>query len=251
MREYYCIRAILVECNDLLMQSSARPLSVPLGLRERKKRRTRDAILQTALRLFTERGFDAVSVAEIADAVEVSVRTVYNYFPTKEHLVFDRMEAFEQALLAAIRDRAPGESTLEAFRRFVLTSSVRLEAKEASEVVATAARMITASPALQAHEREVLGRYTDGLAALLAEETRASAEDVGPWIAANALMGVHRALLDDARRHALAGRRGPRLALEVRRTAERALALLERGLGGYAVKREPPGTSPRKRAPGT
>jgi AcrR family transcriptional regulator len=228
-------------------------MSAPLGLRERKKQRTREAILETALRLFTERGFDAVSVAEIADAVEVSVRTVYNYFPTKEHLVFDRMEAFEIALLAAIRDRAPAESVLEAFRRFVLTSSVRLEAKEASEVVATAARMITASPALQAHEREVLTRYTHSLAALLAEETGASADEVEPWIVANSLMGVHRALLDDARRRALAGRRGRRLASEVRRTAERALALLDSGLGGYAPKGESPGrergnTGPRRAA---
>jgi AcrR family transcriptional regulator len=213
-------------------------MSASRGLRERKKQRTRDAILTTALRLFTERGFDAVSVAEIADAVEVSVRTVYNYFPTKEHLVFDRMEAFEAGLLATIRDRGPGESALEAFRRFVLTSSVRLEAKEASEVVATAARMITASPALQAHEREVLSRYTHSLATLLAEETGASADDVEPWIAANALMGVHRMLLEDARRRALAGRRSRRLAIEVRGTAERALALLERGLGGYALRRE-------------
>jgi AcrR family transcriptional regulator len=228
--------------------SFAKAMSASLGLRERKKQRTREAILETALLLFSERGFDAVSVAEIADAVEVSVRTVYNYFPTKEHLVFDRMEAFEQALLAAVRERAPGESALEAFRRFVLTSSVRLEAKEASEVVATAARMITASPALQAHEREVLSRYTHSLAALLAEETGASADKVEPWIAANALMGVHRALLDDARRQALAGRRAARLASDVRRTAERALALLEQGLGGYAVKREPPDASPGRRA---
>jgi MftR C-terminal domain len=143
-----------------------------------------------------------------------------------------------QGLLATIRDRGPGESALEAFRRFVLTSSVRLEAKEASEVVATAARMITASTALQAHEREVLSRYTHSLAALLAEETGASADDVEPWIAANALMGVHRTLLEDARRRALAGRRSRRLAIEVRGTAKRALALLEHGLGGYALRRE-------------
>jgi AcrR family transcriptional regulator len=234
------MRAILVGCNDLPMAGPPRLMSAPLGLRERQKQRTREAILDAALRLFSERGFTAVSVAEIADAVEVSVRTVYNYFPTKEHLVFDRMEAFEAALLAAIRDRAPAESVLEAFRRFVLTSSVRLETKEASEVIATAARMITASPALQAHENQVLIRYTHSLAALLAEETGASADEVEPWIAANALMGVHRALLDDARRRALAGRRTRRLAREVQRTAEQALALLERGLGGYALKGKSP-----------
>jgi len=219
-------------------------MSVQPGLRERKKQRTREAILEAALRLFAERGFDAVSVAEIANAVEVSDRTVYNYFPTKEHLVFDRMEAFEAALLAAIREREPGESVLAAFRRFVLTSSVRLEAKEASEVVLTAARMISASPALQAHEREVIARYTQSLAALIAEETGAGADDVEPWIAASALMSVHRALLDDARRRVLAGRRSPALAADVQATAERALALLERGLGRYAPKRK---SSPRAR----
>jgi AcrR family transcriptional regulator len=218
-------------------------MSAQPGLRERKKQRTREAIREAALRLFAERGFAAVSVAEIADAVEVSDRTVFNYFPTKEHLVFDRMEAFEAALLNAIRERGPGESVLAAFRRFVLGSSVRLEAKEASEVVATAARMISASPALQAHEREVLASYTQSLAALIAEETGASADDVEPWIAANALMGVHRALLDDARRRVLAGRRSPALAKDVRATAERALALLERGLGRYALKRK---SSPRR-----
>lgn len=209
------------------------------GLRERKKQRTREAILEAALRLFAERGFDAVSVAEIAEAAEVSDRTVFNYFPTKEHLVFDRLEAFETALLAAIRERRSGESVLAAFRRFVLQSSVRLEAEEASEVVATAARMITASPALQVREREVLARYTRSLARLIAEETGAGADDIEPWIAAGALMAVHRAVLDDARRRVLAGRRSPGLAVEVRATAERALALLERGLGRYALKRKP------------
>ncbi len=220
-------------------------MRVQPGLRERKKQRTREAILEAALRLFGERGFDAVSVAEIANVVEVSDRTVYNYFPTKEHLVFDRMEAFEAALLAAVRERRTGESVLAAFRRFVLQSSVRLEAQEANEAVGMAARMITASAALQAHEREVIARYTRSLATLIAEETGVSADDVEPWIAASALMSVHRALLDDARRRVLAGRRSPALAADVQATAERALALLERGLGRYAPKRT---SQPRERS---
>jgi hypothetical protein len=112
-------------------------------------------------------------------------------------------------------------------------------------VVATAASVITAS---QAHERKVLTRHTHSLAALLAEETGASAEDVEPWIAAHALLGVHGALPDDARQRAPADRRAPRPARKVGRTAERALVLLERGLGGYAVRREPREASPGKRA---
>ena len=89
------------------------------GLRERKKQRTRELIADTARRLFAQRGFDAVPVSEIARAAEVSEATVFNYFPTKEDLVYHRLDAFENELLASIRDRAGGESVLAAFGRFV------------------------------------------------------------------------------------------------------------------------------------
>ena len=74
------------------------------GLRERKKERTRQLIADTAKRLFAERGFEAVTVGEIARAAEVAEATVYNYFPTKEDLVYWRFESFEERLLEAIRD---------------------------------------------------------------------------------------------------------------------------------------------------
>jgi AcrR family transcriptional regulator len=210
-----------------------------LGLRERKKQQTRQLIAETASRLFAERGFEGVPVAEVARAANVSAGTVFNYFPTKEDLVFDGMERYEAALLEAIRHRQPGESVLTAFGRFVVERSVRLTAEHVGEIIATAARMITASPALQTREREIIARYTQSLATLIAQETGAEPDDVEPWVAANALMGVHRALLDDARRRVLAGRRSPRLAAEVRSQAERALARLERGLGAYAIKPHP------------
>src|SRR5215216_5972420 len=91
-----------------------------LGLRERKKQRTRELIAATAHRLFRERGFDAVSVAEVAREAEVAEKTVFNYFPTKEDLFYSRLESFETELLAAIREREPGETALAAFGRFVL-----------------------------------------------------------------------------------------------------------------------------------
>src|ERR1700687_2783900 len=90
------------------------------GLRERKKQKTRQLIAQTARRLFAERGFDAVPVAEVARAAEVSEATVFNYFPTKEDLVYQGMEAFEAELLASVRDRPADESIVAAFGRFVL-----------------------------------------------------------------------------------------------------------------------------------
>ena len=206
------------------------------GLRERKKQQTRAAIAEAAMQLFTERGFDAVSVAEVAKAADVSVATVFNYFPTKEDLVYDRMEAFEEALLAAVRDRGPGQSILTAFGRFILERVRQAATADVSERVATMTRLVTTSPALLARERQVVARYTESLAALIAEETGAADDDVEPRVAADALMSVHRALIDYARRSALAGRSSTSLARDIRAQGERALALLDRGLGDYGVK---------------
>jgi AcrR family transcriptional regulator len=208
------------------------------GLRERKKQQTRQLIADTAWRLFAERGFEPVTVAEVAGAADVSEATVFNYFPTKEDLVYGRMEAFEEDLLAAIRQRRPGESVLEAFGRFVLEPRGLLAAKgkEAAEGLATIARVITSSPALLARERQIFARYTESLAALIAEGTSAAAGDVEPWVAANAMIGVHRALIDYVRAQALAGRRTPAIARDFRAQGERALALLEHGLGRYGLE---------------
>jgi len=114
------------------------------GLRERKKQDTREAIAETARRLFSEHGFDAVTVADVARAADVSRKTVFNYFPTKEDLVYWRLEGFEAALLAAVRDRAPGESYLGAFGRFVLAPRGLLarEDPEAIEALAALTRMV-------------------------------------------------------------------------------------------------------------
>jgi MftR C-terminal domain len=94
--------------------------------------------------------------------------------------------------------------------------------------------MITASPALLARERQVFTEYTAELAAVLAEQTLASPEDLTPWVVANALIGVHRAILDSVRRRALDGQPNPSLARAVRLQAKRALAVLENGLSSYA-----------------
>jgi hypothetical protein len=117
----------------------------------------------------------------------------------------------------------------------VLDSSDRLEAEENAEPIARAAALISASPALQAGEREIVARYTELLAALLAAETGVSAEDVEALGAANALMGAHRGLVAYVRKRVLAGARGRQLAAETRSQARRAFARLESGLADYAV----------------
>jgi AcrR family transcriptional regulator len=211
-----------------------------LGLRERKKQRTRQLLSETARSLFSERGFEQVSIAEIAREAEVSEQTVFNYFPSKEDLVYSGLEAFEEQLLAAIRERPVGRTVIAAFGEFVLEPRGLFAAEDdvvARELVAVA-RMIAASPALLAREQLIFARYTDTLAQLIAEETGARAGDPRPHVVANALIGVHRALLAYVRERL---ERGPsdrrRLAREVRRRAEDALALLAEGLDEYAAKR--------------
>ena len=200
------------------------------GLRERKKQQTRQQIAEAARRLFGERGFEHVTVAEIARAADVSAQTVFNYFPTKEDLVYWRLESFEDELLATIRDRPAGEPALAAFGRFVRAPRGMLGDydAEAREALAALTRMIVSSPALLAREQQIFARFTDALAEELGG-------DIEARVAATAMMGVHRALVDFTRERIVAGERGPALADEVRRRADAALSLLERGLGAYAV----------------
>jgi AcrR family transcriptional regulator len=207
------------------------------GLRERKKRQTREAIAAAAFELFTERGFDAVPVAEVARRADVAEATVFNHFATKEDLVYGRLEAFEAALVEAVRDRPPGESVLDAFRAFVLRPGGLLHAGDprAGQRLAAISRIIAGSRALQARERQVYDDYTRALASVVARETGARPGDVAPWVVANALLGVHRGLVDFVRGQVLAGRGGPGLARRVRAQAQAALAVLERGLAGLTV----------------
>jgi AcrR family transcriptional regulator len=217
-----------------------------LGLRERKKQRTRGHIADVARQLFAERGFDRVTVAEIAREAEVAPATVFNYFPTKEDLFYSRLEAFEDELLAAIRGRPAGESVLAAFAGFLLGQGGVLAMEtpggddEATEQIRTVTRVITESPALLARERQVFDRYADALAASLAEDTGTQPGDVTPRVVANALIGLHRALIDYVRDQALAGTPAARIRTGVRAEAERALALLEHGLGDFGVRTASP-----------
>src|ERR1700744_1679914 len=102
------------------------PTGAAEGLRERKKRATRAAIAPAAADLFAARGFDAVSTQAAAAAAQVPRQTLFNYFPTKEDLLFDRDPEIRAAILAAIRDRPAGISVLEAFREHTSSFWTRL-----------------------------------------------------------------------------------------------------------------------------
>jgi len=212
-------------------------VAATVGLRERKKQQTRQQIFEAARRLFEKKGFDRVSVAEIARAADVSEVTVFNYFPTKEDLFYGGMEFFEEQLIESVRSRPKGDSAVKAFRRRLLVGADRLESKPSAEAILKAAQLVSASPSLVGREREIVERFTARLAELLAQETGAEAEDVEPLTIASALMATHRALVRYVRRRVLAGRRGARLAEDYRSQARRAFARLERGLADYAVKK--------------
>jgi AcrR family transcriptional regulator len=212
-------------------------MAVAVGLRERKKLQTRQQIFEAARKLFQEKGFERVSVAEIARAADVSEVTVFNYFPSKEDLYYGGMQFFEEELIEAVRNRPRGETVLKAFRRRLLAGADRLELKESAEAIKQAAQVASGSPSLAGRERVVVERYIARLAELLAAETGADPNDVEPITVASALMTAHRALVAYVRGRVLAGHRGARLAEEYRSQARRAFARLERGLGDYAARR--------------
>jgi AcrR family transcriptional regulator len=202
-----------------------------IGLRERKKQQTRQAIFEASQRLFARRGFEAVTVAEIAREANVSEMTVFNYFPTKEDLFYAGMQFFEEQLVEAVLNRPRGESALKAFRRRVLEGSENLATRERAEAILKAGKAIAASPSLRAREREIVEEYTRRLAQVLDDEAGIEA-----LVAAAALMSAHRALVAYVREQVASGRRGPGLAEDFKAQTRRAFGRLERGLRDYAVK---------------
>src|SRR5262245_1466609 len=204
------------------------------GLRERKKQQTRQRLIDVALALFDERGFDRVPVSEVARTADVSEATVFNYFPTKEDLIYGGLEAFESTLLDAVRERPEGTSVLAAFRDLVLQPRGALAANDPAlvERIAKVARVIAGSGALQTREQEVYDRATSTLAEIIAQEDRARNYDLRPWVIANALMGVNRSMTRLVHRYAQEGRSPRSIARSVVGQGREAFDLLEHGLDG-------------------
>jgi AcrR family transcriptional regulator len=205
--------------------------------REVRRQQTREAIVDAAAALFGERGFDAVSVLEIAQRAGVVEKTVFNHFPVKEGLVFETDPPMRAALVAAVRRRPAGESAAAAAGSFVVAAVSQLGAPAAAEGVAGMARVIRSSRTLQVREREILGTLTDALAEEIALETHAQADALEPWLAAHAVLGLYAAMMELARDRVLAGASGPELVAELRNRGRRGLALLQFGLAGYAKRR--------------
>lgn len=205
------------------------------GLRERKKQQTRQHISNTATLLFLERGYDSVTIAEIAAAADVAKMTVTNYFPRKEDLVLDLHDIFVETLAQTVREREIGESALAALRRNYLATVA-----ERNAVVGFSgpdfARLITGSSALVARLREFHEERERRLAACLAAETSAGPDEFAPRVAAALLGGIHRALFEETLRRTVAGESNDVIAGALTGNVITAFDTLEPSLGDYAVR---------------
>ncbi len=139
------------------------------GLRERKKQRTRETIAAAAMRLFAERGFAQTTIADIAEAADIAPRTFFAYFRSKEDVVFRDFDESFDALAARLRDRRPGETTLDAMRAFI--ENYICEAHDLdSDDDRLRKRLIRESEALAAHDRHLRGRFEQMLAEAVGQD---------------------------------------------------------------------------------
>lgn len=141
-------------------------MTVPPGRRERKKAATRQKIADTALRLFLERGYDAVGIRDIAAEADVAVTTLFSHFASKEALVFEQDEDFEQRLAQAVAGRAPHEPLVPALRREVHA----LVRHCTSDGAAPVWRLVDETPALREYEESMRLRHAESLATAIAAE---------------------------------------------------------------------------------
>ncbi|MFJ3023740.1 TetR/AcrR family transcriptional regulator [Streptomyces tendae] len=214
------------------MDPNGTPVPPALGLRETKKRETRQLISDHATRLFIERGFDRTTIAEIADAARVAKKTVTNYFPRKEDLALDHQEEFVAALAATVTARGTGESPLTALRQAFL-ASVAAQDPVAGFAGAAFTRMIADSPTLTSCLRGLHDRREEALTAALADTTDTPPDDITPRTAAALLGGVHRVLFTRIQELTLAGRTNPEIAEVLAQEAPRAFDLLTPALAEY------------------
>jgi AcrR family transcriptional regulator len=199
---------------------------------------TRLAISNVATRLFIERGFDRVTIAEVADAANVSVNTIFNYFKTKEELFFDRAEEVIDIPSRIVREREPGESVVAALHRGyrdAIKSKGFLfgEGQRLAPFFAT----VEASPALKARERLLTIECEQRLAKTLAEETNVDERDPTAHAVAWLVIGLTTMLVRQHRDRLLRGEPDGAMRRSLVRLADRGFALLRGGVGEYGTRK--------------
>ncbi|MGI5459381.1 TetR/AcrR family transcriptional regulator [Streptomyces sp. CA-249302] len=209
------------------------------GLREQKKRLLRQRLSDTATELFLERGFDAVRVAEIAQACGVSEKTVFNHFPTKESLILDRGEATTAALRAGLAN--PDHSAVEATLRILsaelraLTSWIAAQddPHQAAAQIRRFGALTRSTPSLRAYHRDMTDRLVTVAAEALARRTRGNPDDPEPQIAATALLGLWSIQFRSLGKHLDGTRTAAQIHDAVTADVRRAAELIDTGLAAF------------------
>jgi AcrR family transcriptional regulator len=164
----------------------------PGGLRELKKHRTHDAIVRAAMKLFAKRGFDATTVADIAEAVEIAPRTFFGYFASKEDVVFHDFEDSLAAFSARLRAREAGEDALGAMRAWILEHHGGAHPDAEQDRVRR--RIVAETPALSARERANAARFEAALAEAVAADLGLPADSLRPHLVGAAAIAALEAL---------------------------------------------------------
>ena len=203
------------------------------GLRERKKRLTRKLLSDTATKMFVARGFDEVTIADIAAACGVSEKTVWNYFPAKETLLLDVEDATVDAVRREIGAGVPPvEAMLRVLDRELAHTTDQLEADMAGAtlVIQRFSELVDSVPSLRNYHRGMMDRLVDVTAEAIAGTLGRAADDPETQIAATSLVGLFRIQFRAIRRLA-DGTRPPRAVQEgVRNEVRRAAAVVDQGL---------------------
>jgi AcrR family transcriptional regulator len=216
------------------------------GLRERKKRLMRQQLSDTATAMFLERGFDAVRVAEVAQACGVSEKTVFNYFPVKEALIMDRLEATLAALRAGLADAAqtPVQAALMILDRELAGMTGSLAGQQypipGGQAIRRFGDLIRATPSLRAYQAEMMEQSVSVATEILAARTGMRPDEPEPQIAARALLGLWRVQADSLRKHLEGAPTPARLRELVTADVRRAAHLIDTGLRAFASPDPPP-----------
>ncbi|MFE0686988.1 TetR/AcrR family transcriptional regulator [Streptomyces xiamenensis] len=215
------------------------------GLRERKKQQTRQHISDVATGMFLERGFDEVTVAEVAEAADVSVNTVYNYFPAKEDLFLDRQEEVIDHPSLLVRERAPGQSAAEvvlgAIRQDIISRSARIGMAEG---MGRFIQVMFGTESLRRRMMEIHQRTGERLTETLREAAGADEHDHLPDLIAGQLLAVRTMIFRTVGHRMIEGRPLDEIADLALEKLEAAQSLLSQRLLDYARRPAAPDTPP-------
>ncbi len=211
----------------------------PDGLRERKKRLMRQLLSDTATQMFMERGFDAVRVTEIAEACGVSEKTVFNYFPTKEALILDRLEGTMASLRTGLAEPRipPVEAALRILDNELNAMMAWLAAQDdpglAGALIRRFGVLIQDTPSLRAYQSDMMDQFVALAAAILADWAGMSADDPEPQITATALLGLWHVQFRALSKYLDGARTPAQVQQAVNADVHRAAELINAGLRSF------------------